>query len=326
LADIGTNAVTGGTLSVPTFANLATHGSHPAGAYEAMPSSPSSSAQAARQRLGEQLRQMRRAARISGVRFAELAGWKDATNVSKIERAQRTITADHVRLWCRVTGASERRTEELLAEQANVARMWVTYQQLNRGGLSAAQKSVRKRYERLRLMRTYQPRGFPGLLQTEAYTRGVLEGVWDEQGVESDDRETDLAAAVAERIDRQSVLRRPGKRFVHVMEESAAKFRVLPRDVHREQILHTLEVMHLPSVTLGIIPMNAGRDGMRPREGFIITDDKTVNVELVSGYLTVTHPTEVAMYQHVFDRLLALAVHGDQCEEILRRALADLDD
>jgi transcriptional regulator with XRE-family HTH domain len=286
--------------------------------------SPSSSAQAARQRLGDQLRELRTVARISGVEFSRAAGWADATNVSKIEKAQRTITADHVRLWCRICGASAQRTEALLAEQAAVAGMWVTYQQLNRGGLTRAQKAVRERYERLSLMCTYQSRGFPGLLQTEAYTRGVLVGVWEEQGVEGDDREADIEAAVAERMDRQSVLHRPGRRFVHVMEESAVRYRTLPADIHREQILHTLEVMSLPSVTFGVIPLDADRGGMRPRETFIITDGKVVNVELVSGYLTVTDPVEVAMYGGVFERLLALAVHGERCRDLLRRALDDL--
>lgn len=289
-----------------------------------MSSSPSSSAQAARQRLADQLREMRSAARISGVQFAAAAGWRDSSLVSRIERGQRTITAEHVRLWCRICEASQQRTEALLAEQSAVAGMWVTYQQLNRGGLTRAQEAVREKYERLALMLTYQSRGFPGLLQSEAYTRGVLEGVLDEQGVESDDREADLASAVAERLDRQSVLHRPGKRFVHVMEESAVRYRTLAARVHREQILHTLEVMHLPSVSFGIIPLDAIRGGMRPRETFNITDGRIVNVELVSGYLTVTNPVEVEMYAGVFQRLLALAVHGERCEAILRRALADL--
>jgi hypothetical protein len=229
-----------------------------------------------------------------------------------------------VRLWCRICDVSAQETEALLAEQAAAASMWLTYQRLNLGGLSRAQRTVREKYERLRLMLSYQSRGFPGLLQCEAYTRGVLEGVIDEQGVESDDREADLAAAVAERLDRQRVLRRPGKRFVHVMEESAVRYRTLPAHVHREQILHTLEVMHLPSVSFGVIPMDAERGGMRPRETFIITDNKIVNVELVSGYLTITHPAEVAMYAGVFERLLSLAVHGDRCEAILRGALENL--
>lgn len=91
-----------------------------------MPASPSSSAQAARQRLGDQLRQMRTARGISGVRFAEQAGWKDSSLVSMIEKGRRTISADYVRLWCRICEASPQRIEELLAEQSAVAGMWVT--------------------------------------------------------------------------------------------------------------------------------------------------------------------------------------------------------
>jgi hypothetical protein len=267
---------------------------------------------------------MRRAVRLSGVEFARRAGWADATNVSKIEKAQRTITADHVRLWCRVCGASPQRTQELLAEQAAVAGMWVTYQQLNRGGLRRAQKSVRDRYERLRLMRSYQSRGIPGLLQSEAYIRETLIGVWDEQGVQADDRARDIAEAVAERLDRQSVLHRPGKRFVHVVEEAVLHYRTHPRDVHRGQLLHLLEVMRLPSVTFGVIPIHTDRGGMRPRETFILSDSERVSVEMVSGYLSITHPAEVEMYIKVFERLLALAVHGDRCVELIHRALHDL--
>jgi len=150
--------------------------------------------------------------------------------------------------------------------------------------------------------------------------------VWDEQGVEAEDRERDIAEAVAERIDRQSVLRRPGKRFVHVVEETVLHYRTFPREVHAGQLRHLLEVRRLPSVMFGVIPMRADRAGMRPRETFIITDDRQVNVELVSGYVTVTSPPEVAMYVTVFDRLLGLAVHGDACDDLIRAALAGLGD
>jgi uncharacterized protein DUF5753/helix-turn-helix protein len=289
-----------------------------------MPSSPSTSAQAARQHLADQLRELRVRAKLSGVAFSRAAGWADASSVSKIEKGQRTVTAKHVLLWCHITGASVHQTEALLAEQADVVGMWTTYQQLNRGGLTRAQQAVRDRYERLRLLRSYQSRGFPGLLQTEAYTREVLTGVWDEQDVEVAERERDIEAAVAVRMERQKVLHSPGKRFVHIMEESAVRYRTLPEDIHREQILHTLEVMSLPTLTLGVIPLDADRGGMRPRETFIITDDMVVNLELVSGYLTITNSTEVAMYAGVFERLLALAVHGQRCRELLRRAFDDL--
>lgn len=47
--------------------------------------------------------------------------------------------------------------------------MWVTYQQLNRAGLKQAQRSVRPIYERASVVRAYQSRTFPGLIQTAAF-------------------------------------------------------------------------------------------------------------------------------------------------------------
>ncbi|MDX6738575.1 DUF5753 domain-containing protein [Actinocorallia sp. A-T 12471] len=211
-----------------------------------------------------------------------------------------------------------------MAEQANVANMWLTYEQLNRGGLKAAQESVREKYERLKLLRVYQSKSFPGLLQGREYLREILTGVWDEQAVEADDREADIAAAVAERIDRQSVLKRPGKRFVFLVEEIVLRYRTITPETHRAQLAHLLDVMRLPSVSLGVIPMEADRNGARPRETFIVTDDRLVNVELVSGYLSLTDPAEVGKYLAVWETLFGLAVHGDACAELIEKALTTL--
>src|SRR5262245_57792220 len=107
-----------------------------------MPSSPSSSAQAARQRLAGRLREMRRDAGLTGREFARRAGWRDATSVAKGEKARRVITGDHVRLWCRICDAPRAREAELLAEQANVARMWVSLREHQGLGLNARQQAT----------------------------------------------------------------------------------------------------------------------------------------------------------------------------------------
>jgi len=54
--------------------------------------------------LAEQLRQMRTDARISGREFARRAGWRSSSQVSMIEHGRRTITPDHIRLWCKICG------------------------------------------------------------------------------------------------------------------------------------------------------------------------------------------------------------------------------
>lgn len=290
-----------------------------------MPSSSSSSAQAARQRLADQLRELRTTAGITGVEFARRAGWRNSTNISKIERAVRPASAEHVRLWCRICGASEQRTRELLAEQASVERMWLTYRQLNRGGLKGAQESVRDRYERVKLMRTYCTHVIPGLLQTRAYTAAALESVRIEQHVEVDD----VAEAVDERMDRQRVLRRPDARFVFLLEEQVLHHRVAPAHVHADQLSHLLMVARLPSVSLGIIPLDADRShgGHRvwPEHTFVISNTELVTVELVSGFLSVSQPAEIADYVAAWERLFGLAVHGGKARQIITSARGRLD-
>jgi hypothetical protein len=109
-----------------------------------------------------------------------------------------------------------------------------------------------------------------------------------EQGVDVDD----VAAAVAERMDRQHCLRRRDARFLFVLEEDVLWYRPYADAVHAEQLRHLLETMRRPSVSLGIIPRTVHRRGVAPDESFDITDEESVTVELVSGYLTITNPSE----------------------------------
>ena len=242
-----------------------------------------------------------------------------------IEKGQRTISADHVRLWCSLCGVSERRTKELLQEQAAVAGMWIPYEQMNQGGLEAAQKSIRQQYEELALARSYQPKVFPGMLQTESYTRAALTGVIVEQAVQTTDPDAEVESAVAERMDRQRLLSRPDARWFFLLEEPVLRYRPYARGLHREQLLHLLEIRRRPNVFLGIIPLDADRRTIHPEEAFNITDGHLVTVELVSGYLSVTQPAEIALYAATWNRLWSLAETGQAAVEIIRAALADLN-
>lgn len=290
-----------------------------------MPSSPSSSAQAARELLGRKLRDLRVGRGLSGREFADRAGWKAPSAVTMIEKGQRTITARHVELWCSICGASEALSRELLAEQAAVAGMWIPYAQLNQGGLEAAQKSIRQLYEELAVARSYQPKVMPGMGQTAAYTRAALRGVLVEQQIDASEPDEEVEAAVAERMDRQRLLSRPDARWYFLLEEPVLWFRPYSRELHRQQLLHLLELRRRPNVFLGIIPVDADRRGVHPEEAFDITDDHLVTVELVSGYLSVTRPEEVALYVALWERLWALAVTGPAATSLIRSAVARLE-
>jgi hypothetical protein len=291
-----------------------------------MPSSSSSSAQAARQHLANQLRVLRTEAGISGVEFARRAGWRDSSNVTKIEKALRPASAEHVRLWCRICGASEQYEAELLNEQRAVARMWITYQQLNQGGLKAAQKSVREIYEQLTVSRSYQSKIIPGMLQTEAYTREALRGAQMEQGVTGVvDLEADLEEAVAERMSRQKLISRPNARWMFLLEEWVLWLHPWSIDLQLGQLHHILRVRRNPTVSIGIIPVETPRRGIFPTEAFTVIDTEGVFVELTSGYLSVTRPEEIEMYLFEWERMTSLAVFGQQSITLIKRAIARLE-
>jgi transcriptional regulator with XRE-family HTH domain len=282
----------------------------------------SSSLQAARQRLGGKLRELRLAAGLTGRGFA--AAGCQASKVSQIEKGVRPASIGDVRLWCRICGASPQQMEELLTEQAAVARLWIAFRDLDsRTGLNATQKMLSgDMWERVRLFRTYQTKVIPGLLQTVGYMTEILTAVRHERGVEVDD----VADALAERIGRQGYLLQRDRQFVFVIEESVLWFRPFSVEVQREQLAHLLDVMPLSSVSLSIIPMRAGRRGYRPRESFDITDSDLVTIEMLTGFLSLTHPGEIAAYVTAWKQLYSIAVRGRKARALIRGALAALDE
>ena len=161
--------------------------------------------------------------------------------------------------------------------------MWVPYQRLNRAGLRKAQESVRPNYENSALVRAYQPKIVPGLLQTAAYTTALLEDARDRQGVQRDD----VAEAVAERTAGSRVLTRAGHRFVFVIEEQVLRYRFCDRRSCASSCCTCARQPPSHGVA-GDHPAGSDRRKVLPREGFIMFDEDLVSVELISGVLSVT--------------------------------------
>jgi transcriptional regulator with XRE-family HTH domain len=284
-------------------------------------STAASSVQAARERLGAKLRDLRLAAGLSGRQFAAAAQCQ-ASKVSQIEKGVRPASAGDVRLWCRVCGATPQELAELLAEQAAVARLWIAFRDLGRRtGLNATQKLLYgDMWERLHLFRAYQTKVIPGLLQTRGYMTAVLTAVRAERQVEVDD----VTEAVTERIGRQGYLLQRDRRFLFVIEEPVLRFRPFGTEVQREQLAHLLDAMRLPSVLLAIIPLGADRRGFRPRESFDIADSSLVTIEMLTGFLSLTHSDEIGPYIAAWEQLMSIAVRGKAARALIRAALDEL--
>ncbi|WP_199546231.1 helix-turn-helix transcriptional regulator [Streptomyces sp. N35] len=275
----------------------------------AVPSS--SSVQAARQALADRLRELCRDAGLDGKDLAARCGWHPS-KVSRISTAKTQPSEDDIRAWCAACGAVDQ-TGDLIASLRAVEGMWVSWHRMERTGLRRAQESVLPLYEQTRWFRAYSPNFIPGLIQTYGYTEDVLRAVQRRRVVVDD-----VADAVAARMDRQRVLYEGQKRFAFLVEESTLSNAVGTAETQCEQLEHLLSVGTLPNVSVGIIPARLERTRM-PVEGFWIYDTAQVNVELVSGYLTINQPSEVKAYADAFATLADMAVHGDKARALVSR-------
>ncbi|MGX2997196.1 helix-turn-helix domain-containing protein [Streptomyces sp. JNUCC 64] len=274
--------------------------------------SPSSSVQQARQSLANRLKELTEDAGLAGKDLADLCGWHPS-KVSRISTAKTQPSADDIRAWCRACGA-EGQAEDLIASLRTVEDMWVSWPRMERSGLRRAQEARLPLYERTRRFRAYSPGLFPGLLQTSGYTTDVLRAV-QRRRVPIDD----VADAVTVRMERQQVLYNGNRSFAFLVEESVLGNGLGDPGTQAEQLDHLLEICGLPNVTVGVVPTRLGRERM-PVEGFWIFDKAQVNVELVSGYLTITQPSEVRAYAATFAALAGIAVYGDGARALLLKA------
>lgn len=280
--------------------------------------SPSSSAQQALEALGAQLREIRMDAGLTGRDLGRLAGWH-SSKVSRIEHARQTPSADDITAWCKHCEVP-RRAPDLIAALRAAEGMFVEWQRMERTGLRVAQESVVPLWERTRRFRIYSSWLIPGPLQTPEYIRALLDALRIRR-----DLPDDVEAAVKVRVAKQRVVHEGDHRFAVLLEESVLRHRIGDTETMAGQLGHLLTVAALPSVSLGIIPLDADRSMLWPVEGFFLYDEEQVNVELVSGHLTITQPREIAMYADVFAQLADLAVYGAAARSLITTAIKALD-
>jgi transcriptional regulator with XRE-family HTH domain len=270
----------------------------------------SSSARQARQLLADRLRELRLDAGLTALELAARAGW-ERTKVSKIEHGTRPPSVETIRTWCEACGA-ESDAPDLIAALHAAEGMWIEWRRIERAGLKHVTDSQLPVYERTRQFRAYGNWMVPGLIQTEDYTRAVLRAYQQRRGLRDE-----VEAAVAARMKRQRVLRRGERAAAFVVEESVLRNGFGGPSVMRSQLAHLADVTRWRAVSLGIIPASLDRGPAGAAESFWIFDSAQVNVELISGYLTVTEPGEIGMYAQMFARLAEIAVYGNRARDLI---------
>jgi transcriptional regulator with XRE-family HTH domain len=163
------------------------------------------------------------------------------------------------------------------------------------------------------VVRTYEAQVVPGLLQTEAYARAIIEA-------------TSLNVVPAEieermgvRISRQDLITRSTDRvqLVAVLDEAVLRRQVGGPEAMQEQIRHLIEMAELPNVVIHVLPFavgaHAGLDGPFVLLSFPEPEDPDlVYLEQATSGLVPEEPEEVRRYTLMFGTLLGKALPADE--------------
>ena len=282
-----------------------------------MPNSPSSSAQAARERVAQRLRDLRADAGITGSELAERCGWTHP-KTSRLENARTPPTPDDIRRWCAACGADDQ-AADIIVESREAESQYSEWRRKTRAGLKRLQNSYVELFQATELFRIYSSTLVPGLLQTEGYARALLSANARLLGIPDDSE-----AAAAARVERSKIIHERGHRFVMVIEEGVLRHQLGDADAMAAQLGYLLTAGALPSVSLGIIPSSTPERVLRPQELFHMYDDTLVSVELLSARVRVTQPSEIALYLSAFEQLRSMAVYGAEARALIVKAIEAL--
>ncbi|TDD07982.1 XRE family transcriptional regulator [Nonomuraea deserti] len=268
--------------------------------------------------LGTQLRRLRTEKGIS----REDAGYSIRASHAKISRLelgqvsfkQRDV-ADLLTLYG-VTDPAEREPLLALAKQANAPGWWHKYGDLLPSwfevyiGLEGAASSIR----------TYENQFVPGLLQTPAYARAVIELAHEKAARSELDRRVALRMARQRRLD-------SGLTLWAVIDEAVVRRTLGGPETMREQIVFLLDVTAERNVTVQIMPFDRGGHAAAGGPFSILRFPErelpdVVYMEQLTSALYLDKPADSDHYMEVMDRLSIQAEEPRATRRFLERLIS----
>jgi transcriptional regulator with XRE-family HTH domain len=267
-----------------------------------------------RKHLAETLRELRKAAGLSGERLGVRAAMSQS-KVSRIESGKIVPTVVDVERIVKALEVPSEVAQELLslARVANVD--YTSWRSYARVGLWRRQAELKALAESSGMMRHLLPIMPSGLLQTRAYTRAVLTPVVEGRPARDVDR------AVQARLDRQEVLIDETRQFHFLLAEQALRLRLASTPVMIEQLQHMAELAERPNIELTILPTSV-QLGDAPLNSFVVYDDRLVMIELFSGGVALRDPQEISYHLNLFEYFNDRAVSGVEAQQFIE-AVAD---
>lgn len=275
-----------------------------------------------RQRLGAELRRIRKAHELTLDQVAERLGWSSNSKVSRIEKGQnRPDLADIMDMLdlYQVTGGKREELVAIARDAANTRGWWRSI-----AGLGQRQRGYAELEIGVAEIREYTQFHVPGLLQTSDYARVRVMSGRDLYG------NLDLEADSRAREARQGVLRREDPpRYEAIIEESALVRNVAPPEVMGDQLKHLVTLAELPNVTIRVLLSSAKvGDFHVPHTAFSLyrfpdpADPETIALETMTSDVHLRDEEDLTQYKMVYGWLRDAALPPEKSVDYLGRLAA----
>jgi hypothetical protein len=171
--------------------------------------------------------------------------------------------------------------------------------------------------------RDWECQHVPGLLQTEAYARAILE-------TNADASPEEVELRLQHRMGRQSALTHANRvRLWAILDEDVLRRPVGGVDAMQAQLARLTDMARRPNVTIQVVPRAAGAHGGMCA-GFMVLDfaegggSPAVYLTTMMGGWRTSQPAEVARFDRLWEQLRTLALNPTKSVRLINEAARDL--
>ncbi|TDD55606.1 helix-turn-helix domain-containing protein [Saccharopolyspora elongata] len=267
-----------------------------------------------RKNLADTLKQLRKAAGLSGERLAARTAMSQS-KISRIESGRVLPTVADVERIMKALDVPPGAREELLSLTRSANVEYTSLRSAARLGIWRSQAEIKALGESSSTIRQFLPAIPSGLIQTPEYARAVLTPEVEGRPARDVDR------AVQARLDSQGALNDESRRFHFLLTEQAVRVKPAAESVMVDQVRHMIAVSRRPNVELSILPGRA-LIGAAPLNVFVVYDDRLVTTEIFAGKVVLRDYRDIAYHLNLFEHFRERAASGEGAREILE-SIAD---
>jgi len=273
-----------------------------------------------RRRLASELKKCREEAGFTQEAVSRQFEWHSA-KVTRIENARVPVTPRDVNDLLTLYGVADSVYRDALMTLARLARQrgwWTDYKDVMRPGNFVGMEADASS------AKVWEPIVLPGLLQSEAYMRGLIGTGRSHDPQAANDRRVELRKTRQRRLSGPSPLS-----LWAIVDESVVRRIIGGPEVMAEQWRRLIEAGEQPNITLQILPYDAGEHAFLGGSVALLEFPDVAHLDVVyleglAGDYYEEQPAEVKRYRVEFERLSTRALTPEESTGMIKGLLDGL--